>query len=87
MNTEDIWKQLQDKVAENQVRWAEIDALYNEIKQVMVAPYGYGEYIKLIVSLLLLLTDQMRPMSTAGNEAGKLMEDISIMMGKLGMKV
>ena len=58
--------------------------LYNHLKQNNDAA---GEYIKSVISLLLLLTDQLRPMSTAGKETGKLMDDISGMMGKLGIKV
>lgn len=84
MENENIWKQLTDKVNENQERWKEIDALYNELKHNVG---GYEQSIRPIISLLLLLTEQLRPMSDAGKETGKLMDDISGFMGKLGIKV
>jgi hypothetical protein len=86
MSEESVWKQLQDKVSENQKRWEEIDSVYYQLKTGL--DFGkYTEHEKPIIILLMLLTDQLRPMSTTGKETGKLMDDISGMMGKLGIKV
>jgi len=75
----DIFNQVNNQIKKTTEQWKEIDRLADKIKTQCDA-LPDNDLMKDALSLILLLTEQMRPVGNLGEQATKLQEDITQML-------
>jgi hypothetical protein len=83
---EDILKQVADQIKDSNERWAKIEELAKALEYINkqgVSTSSEGA-TSVMCKLLLLLVEQLRPMSTAGEHASKLQGEIMNMLDSIG---
>lgn len=77
----DIFKQINDQVKESKERWKKIEDGYNALAAFRESGrWRTEDATGHIIGLLMLLVEQLRPMSSAGDEAEKIQKEIVDML-------
>jgi hypothetical protein len=79
----DIFKQMNEQIKENKVRWKKIDGLAGTLEAELDRRDCNENSISLIASLVLLLVEQLRPLNSAENEVEKLQNEIGNLINGL----
>ena len=73
----DIFKNFNEQIKVNKDAWKKIDVLCETLKQSMENKFDNTPYNTVQEQLLLLLVEQIRPISCVGEQAEKLEADLS----------
>lgn len=77
-----IFSELNKQVKESKERWTEINKLAASLKAKTEAPFAKEQDIELI-SLVLLLVEQLRPLQATPGQAENMQKEINDMLGSL----
>jgi len=84
---EDIFEKLQEQMKESNERWKEINEVSEKLRYLMDNDLYSGEenfsVNIMMVNLILLLVDQLKPMYSSGEQVAKLQDDIKNMLGSI----